>query len=283
MKRREEDEGGHVSSERWLLTYSDMITLLMIFFIIMYAISTVNQAKFQSLAQSLNIVFEGGTGMFDAAGPSMIEGLGAGEAAAKAEEQLLAKVQEELDDYLEEEGLGKTVTIKSEERGLVISFQEMILFNRGEASLTPPARSIVSKVGTILSKIPNYIRVEGHTCNLPLGGGAFRSNWELSSARATNVVHEFITAGHVQPQRLSATAYGEYRPRKPNDSESNRVFNRRVDIVVLNSKYQDIEPDYLDAPGSQLEQEPPIQETRETEPSAAMPGEEKPADTTYIP
>lgn len=242
MKRKEENEDqGGPSMERWLLTYSDMITLLLAFFIIMYVMSTVNQAKFQALANSLNITFEGGQGIFDSQGPSMIEGQTAG-VSAVSEAERLAQVQKELNAYLEQQGLSNTVNVSKEDRGLVISFQEMILFPKGEATLTPEAHKIISKVGGILKGLPNYIRVEGHTCDLPISNGSFRSNWELSSARAINVVHEFISSSGMEPGKLSATAYSEYRPRVKNDSEKNRILNRRVDIVVLSSKYEDIEP-----------------------------------------
>lgn len=298
--RRQEEEQEKENSERWLLTYSDMITLLMIFFIIMYTMSSVNEAKFQALAESLNITLEGGTGMFDSTGPSMMKGTTAGTTAGetagtgKTEAQMLSDAQKELETYLKAEGLYKNVTLKSEERGLVISFQEMILFPGGQANLTPQARAIMAKVATTISKLPNYIRVEGHTCDLPISNGAYASNWELSSARALTVVHEFMDAGKIAPQRLSATAYSEYRPRKPNDSEQNRAQNRRVDIVVLNSKYIDIEPGYHDIPGSKLEEPGAVTgpafdedagtEASETETDLTKPPKVAPeVDTTYVP
>lgn len=229
------DEGGP-SMERWLLTYSDMITLLMIFFIMMYVMSNVNMQKFQSLAASLSYVLKGETsGMFQDTGPSMISGEG-------IEATQLALAQKEIQKFLEEHGLTRQVTVHEEERGVVVSFQEMVLFQRGSANLTPEASAIISQIGLILSKLPHFIRVEGHTCNLPIYTAQFPSNWELSAARATNVVKELITTSKIPSDHLSATGYGENRPRYSNDSETNREKNRRVDILILKSKYGEVEP-----------------------------------------
>jgi len=239
MRRRNRDSGhgeGGPSMERWLLTYSDMITLLMIFFIMMYVISNVNMQKFQTLAITLNAVLKGEpTGMFQEVGPSFVAGEG-------AEAMQLAQVQKELESYLQKQGLTRQVTIREEERGLVISFQETILFPRGSADLTPEARRIIAQVGAILKELPNFIRIEGHTCNLPINTQKYPSNWELSAARATNVLRELIATSQIPPSHLSATGYGEYRPRYPNDSEQNRMMNRRVDIVILRTKYGEVEP-----------------------------------------
>lgn len=228
-------EGGP-SMERWLLTYSDMITLLMIFFIMMYVISNVNMQKFQALAAALRVALKGEpTGMFTNAGPSLAPGEG-------SEAMQLSQIEKELESYLKQKGLSGLVTVREEERGLVISFQETVLFPRGSAELTPEAKRVIAQVGTILKRVPNYIRIEGHTCDLPINTPQFPSNWELSAARAITVLKELIATNQIPPNRLSATGYGEYRPRYPNDSEEHRRMNRRVDIVILRTKYGEVEP-----------------------------------------
>jgi len=274
-----ENENGGPSSERWLLTYSDMITLLMIFFIVMYVMSSINQAKFQALANSLNIALEGGTGIFSNVGPSMMDGQTAG-VSAVSEAEMLAALQENLKQYLDQEGLSGTVSVNREERGLVISFQEMVLFQKAKNTLTPEAEEIVNKVGELLKDVPNYIRVEGHTCDLPINNAVFRSNWELSSARAITVVNEFIEHSGLEPERLSATAYSQYRPRVDNVSESNRILNRRVDIVVLSSKFAESEPTPLEA-DAEMEQEKTA--VTETEPETPPEKQEPDPDKTYVP
>ena len=120
-----------------------------------------------------------------------------------------------------------------EERGLVISLQDIVLFPSGSAGITPEAKKIIADIGAHLKTLPNYLRVEGHTDNLPINTPKFPSNWELSSARATNVVHELINRCGIHPERLSATGYGEYRPKVDNDSVGHRQMNRRVDILIL--------------------------------------------------
>lgn len=236
VNRNSNHSEGGPSMERWLLTYSDMITLLMIFFIMMYVISNVNMQKFQSLAASLRAVLKGEpTGMFLQAGPSFVAGEG-------TEAKQLSQIEKELESYLQKRGLDRLVTVREEERGLVISFQETVLFPRGSAELTPEAKNIISQVGAILKNVPNYIRIEGHTCNLPIKTPKYPSNWELSAARAINVLQELIATSQITPSHLSATGYGEYRPRYPNDTEENRMKNRRVDIVILRTKYGEVEP-----------------------------------------
>lgn len=236
MRRRRSVESKGPDMGRWLLTYSDMITLLMIFFITMYVISNVNMEKFRALAENLSITLRGTPAGLLPDGAALLPGQG-GEAAQ------MAQIEAELKEYLEKQNLRHQVTVRQEERGLVISFQETILFPKGSATLTPEARRVISRVGNILKEVPNYIRVEGHTCDLPINTPQFPSNWELSSARATNVVRELITASGIPPERLSATGYGEYRPRYPNDTEEHRQLNRRIDILILRTEYRQVEPE----------------------------------------
>ncbi|MBC7107011.1 MAG: OmpA family protein, partial [Firmicutes bacterium] len=160
----------------------------------------------------------------------------AGEAARM--EQVAARLQERL----EREGLAGRVTVSVEERGVVISFLDTVLFPIGSDELTPRARELLGKLGQELRSLPNYVRVEGHTCDLPINNRRFPSNWELSVARATSVVQALVRDAGIPPARLSATGYGEYRPRVPNDSEAHRQLNRRVDLVVLRAKYEATEP-----------------------------------------
>ena len=139
-------------------------------------------------------------------------------------------------------GISEHIVIMQQERGLVISLKDTLLFPKGSATLTPQARQVVSGVGKSLSKLTNYVRVEGHTDNLPIHTAQFPSNWELSVLRATNVAHLLINEDAVKPEKLSAIGYGEYRPLVPNTSKTNRAINRRVDVVILKQKYDYFEP-----------------------------------------
>lgn len=238
------------SMERWLITYADMITLLLIFFIVMYALSQVDIKKFQYLAESLSKAMGGGGLVFQELGPTVVPGISGSEEQTTEEimDRLeMENIRQELVSFIEQTGLAARVSVINEERGIVLSFQEDVLFKIGSAELTPQARDIITRVAPILMKTPNYIRVEGHTCDLPIHTALYRSNWELSSARALTTVQELINTAGLPPQRLSAVAYGEYRPRVPNDSEAHRQLNRRVDLVILRSRYTGAEAGSLPA------------------------------------
>jgi chemotaxis protein MotB len=241
-RHKKESEG---NKERWLITYADMITLLLIFFIVMYTLSKIDAAKFETLAESLAAVFGAGGMVLDSPGPQIIPGTPPEQVQDLVEKAQLDDLKNKLESYIRENGLAARVSVTTEERGIVLSFQDNVLFELGSARLTTRAREILDKVAPILADTPNYIRVEGHTDNLPINNSRFPSNWELSAARATNVVQELIREHGFAPQKLSATAYGEYRPRVPNTSPENRQLNRRVDMVILRSKFAGIEPETL--------------------------------------
>ncbi|HAG11541.1 MAG TPA: chemotaxis protein MotB [Desulfotomaculum sp.] len=245
MRARKSHES-HGSSERWLITYADLITLLMIFFIVLYSLGQLDLEKFKYLSQSLSQAMGGGGMILMNGGPSASPGKSGSRPPTPENDQqdsmTLSDIQEELTDYIEKSNLQLKVSVSSEDRGIVISFQEEVLFVIGSSELTQQAGKIISQMAPMLRKVPNYIRVEGHTCNLPIHSPVYPSNWELSSARATTVVKELINEHSFPPQRLSASAYGEYRPRVPNDTEAHRQMNRRVDIVILRNEYQVLEP-----------------------------------------
>jgi chemotaxis protein MotB len=275
MKRKHKAEVHKENGERWLLTYSDLITLLMIFFVVMYSMSSVDAAKFQAVAESLNNALGGGIpAKIDISdkvnGPSMltsgmpsntgltnvpqdqqikntIDGLkSAGEKAAQAqaakELQTIMGVKNKLDKFAAENGFETKIVSSIEERGLVVSIQETILYKSGSADVMPFAHEILGKISVVLSSVPNYIKVEGHTCTIPIRTIQFPSNWELSVIRATNVLQILTTEGHINPYRLSAVGYGEYRPIASNATEAGRIKNRRVDLIILRSKYEVTEP-----------------------------------------
>ncbi|OPY60811.1 MAG: Motility protein B [Pelotomaculum sp. PtaU1.Bin065] len=258
MKEKKSESSGKAGMERWLLTYSDLITLLMIFFVVMYALSSINSKKFEAIAVSLARAMGGGQSVLNNPGVSLAPGISA--EAELTEENELERIKNELQAYIDQNGLNGRVTVSMEERGIVLSFQDVALFPSGSAQLTPYAKDLIVKVGQILIKTTQYIRVEGHTDDVPINTKEFPSNWELSVARATSVVQELIGELSFPQRRLSATGYGEYRPRVPNDTAENRQKNRRVDIVVLKSKYETAEPMAL---------KPPFNEQNAQEPSGA--------------
>lgn len=248
--------------DRWLVTYADLITLLMIFFVLMYTMSQVDVKKYKAVVNSISIVLTGqAISALDTQGPSLAEGLSGqqipeGEGEIPANQGQLQEVKNLIQEFIETQDLelgsgetgGKTtklgeyIVVYEQERGLVISFKDTLLFASGSDELTPQARSIIRQVGEALKDLPNYIRVEGHTDNLPIHTARFPSNWELSVLRASNVVHVLQDEGGIPPDRLSIIGYGEYRPLVPNEDDLSRAMNRRVDIVILKQKYDYFEP-----------------------------------------
>ncbi|SMB97869.1 chemotaxis protein MotB [Thermanaeromonas toyohensis ToBE] len=256
MRYKRATEEGHDNKERWLLTYSDLITLLMIFFVVMYAISDTNTKKLAALAHSLTRALIGtqASGIFQGEGASVVPGIpeigpaqGSTEAAPNEGEKgaaspSLDQVAQDLGKLVSASGLGQQITITQEERGVIVRMAETVLFPKGSAELTPQARELISKVGKMLAPLPNYLRIEGHTDNLPIYNVNFRTNWELAAARALTVLHVLVNESGISPERLSATSYGEFRPLVPNDSEENMARNRRVDIVILKENFNAVEP-----------------------------------------
>ena len=253
LHKEEEKPENH---ERWLISYADFITLLMVFFVVMYAMSQVDAAKFHDLAQSLNVALAGGSGFLDhqdgLIGPGGFTVINNGQtgdgtpnqnvgAGRDAELRSMRIIEQQLRTFFEDENISNDVTMKIDERGLVISVNDAILFDLGSAEINAKAEAELVQIGIALSKLDNYIRVEGHTDNLPIKTGRYGSNWELSSARSTNVLRLMSEKANVPPERLSAVGYGEYRPLADNSTPEGRAKNRRVDIILLSSRYDELE------------------------------------------
>lgn len=246
------------TSERWLLTYADLITLLCIFFIILYVFSASDVQKFRALADSLHGIFTG-TKVFlgDAPGPSFI----AGESGMKprvnsqiTELEKMEMIKRQIEEMAKKEGLQSSVSVTLEERGVVIRIVDQILFQSGEADLSGQARGVLHSIGKILLvNKDQYMRIEGHTDNVPIATGTFQSNWELSAKRATNVVGMFINDASIDPKLMCAVGYGEFRPVDDNKTEAGRTKNRRVEIVILASKYNKSESQGVTAEAPQEE------------------------------
>lgn len=240
MGRRKGHGGAHGGShERWLLTYADMITLLLVLFIVLLAMSETDAAKAKELAQSLRSAMHlsagGGT---DAALPPASKDLLVGGGALLPEAEALMKIQEALEKAIANENgaeAAQTVTTSLNQRGLVISLANSAFFDSGEASLRPAARNVLRTIAGTLKSSGRFIMIEGHTDNTPISTARYPSNWELSTARATTVVRSLITEHGLPPKRLSAAGYGEYYPLVANSTPENRARNRRVDIVILRS------------------------------------------------
>lgn len=229
------------NTERWLLTYADLMNLLLILFIILFAMSQVDTQKFQQLSQSLSAAFGSGSNSVlqgSAQGNSLIDfpaTMPSPVIPAELEEKQIDGIAQEVREIIKGQGLEGSIDVKRQERGVVISINERLFFKSGSAVIEKESEDKVLEIGNdILAKIPNkHIRIEGHTDNVPIKSAIFPSNWELSSARATSVLRILVEKSKIDPKLISAVGYGEFTPLVPNDSDANREKNRRVDIVIL--------------------------------------------------
>lgn len=222
------------SQERWLVSYADFITLLFAFFTTMYAISTVDARKLSSMVESMNVAFD--SRGIEPPSPDVPPPLDADSRRASA---ALTSVERErrLAQAIRERLAGSAVDVEIDRRGIVVSLREGGSFTTGSADLAPAARALLAELSTTIGNDEAMkLRVEGHTDDVPIQGGRFASNWELSTARATSVVSYLVQQVGVAPSRLSAAGYGEFHPRVPNTSPADRARNRRVDIVILNDE-----------------------------------------------
>jgi chemotaxis protein MotB len=234
-RRRRADHGaGH--QERWLVSYADFVTLLLAFFVTMYAISTVDARKMETAVNAFQAAFPDGPGRGVLPGSQAVP---APAALPKGDSELV-NVEARLFYRLRAIGEDR-VELMRDHRGLVITVRESGSFPVGRADLGEHALSLFGEIGRSLADLPNSVRIEGHTDDVPIHNGRFSSNWELSTARATAVVAFLAEQIGIAPDRLSAAGYGEFHPRVANDTPEHRARNRRVDIVVLNARTENTE------------------------------------------
>ncbi|WP_240374589.1 flagellar motor protein MotS [Bacillus piscicola] len=238
------------NSQKWMVTFSDMILLILVFFVMLFSMSAIDAKKFQALADSFQ-----NRDMFNSL-PSIIEfenpanNVGSEEKDGSLNE--LNEVdegqlkQEELDDllqeveeYLAENNLNENISATRDERGVVLVLQEQILFETGEADILQDAEPFLNKVGALLKTLSNVVKVEGHTDDRPISTFRYPSNWELSGARAGSVIRYLTEEYDLDPKRFIATGYGETRPVAPNDTEDNLGKNRRVVIVISSPEFEE--------------------------------------------
>jgi chemotaxis protein MotB len=235
--KRRAAEGPHENAERWLLTYADMITLLMVLFVVMYAISNTDLRKFTVLAQSFSAafntdVFQGSEAISIAAAPepaSVTSPFDAGSGVVSADYRSVAAT---VSDFAISQGLDGAVSVDRVNEGIAIRISAALLFPSGRARIDDPSLSLLEKIAGIVAPLPNSLRIEGHTDDLPPTGPFYADNWQLSTARALAVLDALRTLG-IAPDRLSAAGYAGYRPITANSDEAGRARNRRVDILIL--------------------------------------------------
>ena len=223
----------------WMNTYGDMVTLLMCFFVLLFAFSSIDAQKFEAVMISFQGsagVLEGGKSLSEA--PMIFDAMPESQTSSEqtVEQNKLEALKEKVDEYISENQMQAQVDVQLENYGLIIRFKDNVLFDSGSAVIRRESYDILTFLGSLLNSeefVNEQIRVEGHTDNVPIRTMIYPTNWELSANRATNVVKFFIENAGMVPVRLSASGYGEYHPIATNDSSEGRAANRRVDIVVV--------------------------------------------------
>jgi chemotaxis protein MotB len=282
-KRKEE----HANHERWLVSYADFITLLFAFFVVLYSSAQVDKRRVGQLSMAIQVAFQE-MGIFESSNSKpelansepmpfsnvqMIESAPrvhdinrlvptppeaqpvAPDRNTQPDRGTMDDIQKELEESLATQIRKHTVTVTPTKEGIVVSLREIGFFDSGSVALRPDAHSPLAAFVSVIAPRKVRIRIEGHTDNVPIHNSRFDSNWELSTARATEIIKLFITRYSIAPERLSASGYGEYYPVASNDTPEGRAKNRRVDLIILNS-YADTAP-VLAPPQSGASKPPP--------------------------
>jgi chemotaxis protein MotB len=236
-----EDEGGGGAPE-WMCTFSDLVTLLMCFFVLLFAMSTIQEETFKELIESMKSALgvqqipETGTreGLVMMAQPAPDAKQ---ERQDNAMDELGGMVQKEVEEIVSDvkelvmfNKLGGKVKVEETDEGAVITISDMVLFQPGESTISPGGLDVMTKIAKVLAQFAYPIKVAGHTDNVPIQTARFASNWELSASRASDVVRFLISQG-IDPRLLSAQGYAEFRPTADNKTDAGRAKNRRVEIV----------------------------------------------------
>ena len=256
-KKKKQEHGNH---ERWLVSYADFITLLFAFFVVLYSSAQVDKRRVGQLALAIQVAFQQ-MGIFQASNskPALLDSepmpfsnvqivenaerndaMGRlvnspqGQLTNAPARELMTNLQNQLESALSPEIKKHTITVSPTREGIVVSLKEAGFFDSGSAVIRPDALSTIAHFIGVIRPYPVHIRIEGHTDNVPIHTARFDSNWELSTARATEMIKLFIAQFGIAPNRLSASGYGEYYPIASNDTPEGRAQNRRVDLVLLN-------------------------------------------------
>lgn len=251
--RRRRDRKKNDGAPKWMVTYSDMVTLILVFFILLFSMSQIDLVKFEAVSESFRnrMIFDFFPSPIPMENPTENSShQKSGQASnefdtpthmpdvndkdeADEEQDSLQTLMDDVEEFLSEHELTDVVSANRTERGVVLVLQERILFDSGEAKILESGKPFLNKIGNLLTKIPNYVKVEGHTDNRPISNYRYPSNWELSGARAGSVIRYLIQENDFDESRFSIAGYGDTRPLVPNTSAENWSQNRRVEIVIL--------------------------------------------------
>lgn len=251
MSRRRNKKSRHEEhmSESWLLPYSDLLTLLLALFIVLFAMSSVDSQKFTELSRAFNMAFEGGTGVLENNSP-MPDGMLTGmegeegtekekeekkkEVTADAEIEKLTYIQQRMNAYIAENHLAEKLETSLTDEGLLLTIRDNVLFDSGVAEVRERDKYIAREIASLLvMDPPRNIIISGHTDNVPIRTVDYESNWELSVMRAVNFMKLLQENEKLNPAWFSAKGFGEYKPVAENKTEAGKARNRRVEILIL--------------------------------------------------
>jgi chemotaxis protein MotB len=267
MRHRKKSHGHNPSHERWIVSYADFVTLLFAFFVVMFATANADKGKVRAVGESVKAALKEGriSNVGDAIRQVLVregaspvssngfakkargekdqngEGPNVEEQSAKAYLEL-RPLMEKLKKQLSAEVQKGDVEVRMEPRGLAISFKQAALFASGEDQLKTSAYAAIGKVGEAIRILPNQVRLEGNTDNVPIHNERFRSNWELSAARSIALLNLLVDRFEVPPERLGVAGYADVAPVASNATEEGRARNRRVDVVILSERAARAEP-----------------------------------------
>jgi chemotaxis protein MotB len=210
--------------DRYLITYSDLITLLLGLFIILYAISSIDNAKYQTAIHTMANVFGKQPNI------AKIEESGAVLPTVTPAEKLKGA----LVSLIEKNNYSSSIRFEENERGITVHILEDIMYDPGKAELVENSKHVLKNLAVILRELPNDIRIEGHTDNTPINTPLYPSNWHLSVARATSTAYYLMEYEKLNPDKISVVGYADVKPIALNDTPEHRAQNRRVDIVIIN-------------------------------------------------
>lgn len=223
---------------RWVISYADFVTMLLALFVVMYAVSQIDNSKLQQFQSNLSNTFVENT-----------QSKNVKRYQERIRDNLINNMMQNastksvndndaLERLFEDNNIPQSKTLKliKGKNGLTIRVNNAMLFDKGSAEVKPEAKNTLTKITKVLTKIDNPVIIEGHTDSTPIKGGKYQSNWDLSTARATNIISYVLKNGQIKPKRVCAVGYGEYMPIADNTLLSGRMLNRRVDIMILKGK-----------------------------------------------
>lgn len=245
MKEKKESHE-ETENKGWLLPYSDMLTLLLALFIVMFAMSQVDKGKFKNISKQFNVIFAGGSGILVSDGESSSSKhklTTAENNIGIVEQNKMLEMKDALEQEIKNSGYDDKIKVELDGEGLNISIQDTVLFNSGDAEILNSFYPVLNQISNMVKKLDNDIKICGYTDNVPISksNNKFRSNWDLSYMRGSNVMNFMVNTGHISQNKFSIQAYGEYKPKYDNSTEDGKAKNRRVEIIIIRkflSEYQ---------------------------------------------